>query len=549
MFCFQCEQTVHGTGCCESGVCGKDATVAALQDLLIHAVKGIGRYSHRAAQLGARDAEVDRFVIEALFTTVTNVNFHSVRLQEMIRQAGSLIDRARAVYTGAAEAAGRTAERPGGPADWRPEAGIDALIIQGHSVSVDRRRARLGEDFAGLQELLTYGLKGAAAYYHHAIVLGRERDDLYARFHEGLEWLSREDATIDELLAASLNAGALNLDVMALLDQAHTETFGNPSPAQVRVEPVAGKCILVSGHDLADLKALLEQTEGAGINVYTHGEMLPAHGYPELRKHRHLAGNYGGAWMHQAHEFDAFRGPILMTTNCIQRPHDGYFDRIFTCGLVAWPGVRHISDRDFSPVIQAALDAPGFAEDGSDRHTMVGFGHEAVMGVAGKVIEAVKSGAIRHFFLIGGCDGAKPGRNYVTEMAHAVPNDCLILTLGCGKYRFNKDEFGTVAGLPRLLDIGQCNDSYSAIKIAVALAEAFGCGVNDLPLSMIISWYEQKAVAVLLTLLYLGIRNIRLGPSLPAFLTPNLLGVLVSNYNVMPIGTAQGDLKAILTPA
>jgi hydroxylamine reductase len=549
MFCFQCEQTVRGTGCTDSGVCGKDATVAALQDLLVYAVKGIGRYAHRAAQLDAHDPAVDRFVVEALFTTVTNVNFHPVRLQQMLLQASDMLDRARTAYEAAAKAGGSIAEQPGGSAAWRPESSIDGLIIQGHSVSIERRRARLGADFAGLQELLAYGLKGAAAYYHHAIVLGQERADLFARFHEGLEWLSREDATVDELLAACLRAGTLNLDVMALLDEAHVETFGSPSPTSVRVEPVAGKCILVSGHDLADLKALLEQTEGKGIHVYTHGEMLPAHGYPELRKQSHLVGNYGGPWMHQAQEFARFPGAILMTTNCIQRPHDSYFERIFTSGLVAWPGVRHISDRDFSPVIQAALEAPGFTEDGPERHTLVGFGHDAVLGVADKVIEAVKSGAIRHFFLIGGCDGAKPGRNYFTEMAHAVPEDCLILTLGCGKYRFNKDEFGTVAGLPRLLDLGQCNDAYSAIRIAVALAEAFGCGVNDLPLSLIISWYEQKAVAILLTLLSLGIRNIRIGPSLPAFLTPGLIDLLVANYNLMPIGAAKEDMAAILSPA
>jgi hydroxylamine reductase len=333
---------------------------------------------------------------------------------------------------------------------------------------------------------------------------------------------------------------------MELLDAANTGSFGHPEPTEVRVEPRKGKAIVVSGHDLADLRELLEQTAGKNINVYTHGEMLPAHGYPELKKYPHLAGNYGGAWMDQGPEFDAFPGAILMTSNCIQQPRDNYKGRIFTAGPVAWPGVTHIAGRDFTPLIEAALAAPGFEKDGPDTRILVGFGRNAVLGAAGAVIEGVKSGAIRHFFLIGGCDGAKPGRNYYTEFAQSAPQDTIILTLGCGKYRFNKLDFGTAAGLPRLLDIGQCNDAYSAIQIAVALANAFGCRVNDLPLSLVLSWYEQKAVAILLTLLHLGIRNIRLGPSLPAFVTPAVLKVVVDNYNIMPIQTAEQDLAAIL---
>lgn len=549
MFCYQCEQTRHGTGCVELGVCGKDPTTAALQDLLIHATKGIAMYAHRARQLGAVDRAIDIFVIEALFATVTNVNFHAPRLQEMIHRAAETRDRARVLYEDACRRAGKTPEALGEPAQWQPAEDVDELIYQGRSVSIQKRKARLGEDVAGLQELLLYGLKGAAAYYDHAVQLEREDETVCAAFHAGLDFLTREDATMEELLGMCLKAGELNYRVMEMLDAAHTETYGHPVPTTVRIEPIKGKAIAVSGHDLRDLQALLEQTEGTGINVYTHGEMLPAHGYPKLKAHKHLVGNYGGPWMNQANEFEKFPGAILMTTNCIQRPRDNYMDRIFTSGLVAWPGVRHIFHRNFAPVIEAALEAPGFTENGPNRTVTVGFGRNTVLSVADKVIEAVQSVKLRHFFLIGGCDGAKPGRNYYTQFARAVPEDCMILTLACGKYRFNKLDFGEVAGLPRLLDIGQCNDAYSAIQIAVALAKAFNCGVNDLPLSLIISWYEQKAVAILLTLLWLGIKNIRLGPSLPAFLTPNVVNLLVEQYNIQPIRTAEEDLRAILTPA
>jgi hydroxylamine reductase len=348
------------------------------------------------------------------------------------------------------------------------------------------------------------------------------------------------------LLSCCLRCGEVNLRAMELLDVAHTSAYGHPVPTAVRVEPVAGKAILVSGHDLKDLADLLEQTAGKGINVYTHGEMLPAHAYPGLKRHRHLVGNYGGAWQNQRREFEAFPGAILMTTNCLQRPKDSYKSRIFTTGLVAWPGVAHVANGDFTPVIDAALAASGFPGNGNGKTITVGFGHNAVLGVADKVVGAVKSGAIRHFFLIGGCDGAKPGRNYYTEFAQLVPKDCVILTLACGKYRFNHLEFGDIGGIPRLLDVGQCNDAYSAIQIAVALAKAFDTDVNSLPLSLVLSWYEQKAVCILLTLLHLGIRNIRLGPSLPAFVSPNALKVLVEKFNIAPITTPLEDLKAIL---
>jgi hydroxylamine reductase len=546
MFCFQCEQTAKGTGCTVRGVCGKDAETAALQDLLVHATKGLSMYAHRARELGVTDHEMDVFTIEALFSTVTNVNFDPERLQRCVLKAAELRDKAKGLYEEACKKAGRTPEKLTGPAAWTPADDLEGLVKQGEGVNVTKRREALGEDVTSLQELLTYGLKGTAAYADHAQILGKEDDDVYAFFHQALNFLTRDDPTVDELVAMALKCGEVNLKVMGLLDEANTGAYGSPEPTAVRIEPVKGKAILVSGHDLKDLEELLKQTEGKGINVYTHGEMLPAHAYPGLKKYKHLVGNYGGAWQDQRNEFAAFPGAILMTTNCIQKPQDSYGSRIFTSGLVAWPGVVHISDRNFKPVIDAALAAEGFGEDGPDKTITIGFARDAVLGVADKVIEAVKGGAIKHFFLIGGCDGAKPGRNYYTELAQAVPDDCVILTLACGKYRFNKLDFGDIGGIPRLLDCGQCNDAYSAIQIAVALAEAFGTDVNGLPLSLVLSWYEQKAVCILLTLLHLGIKNIRLGPSLPAFVSPAVLNVLVENFNIMPVSTPQEDLKAIL---
>lgn len=546
MFCYQCEQTAKGTGCTVRGVCGKDAETAVLQDLLVHATKGISMYAHRARELGVVDREIDIFTVEALFSTVTNVNFDPERLQCSLLKAAELRDKAKRLYEEACEKAGRSPDTLAGPAAWAPAGDLEGLIRQGEEVGITKRKEALGDDVTGLQELLTYGLKGTAAYADHAQILGKEDDKVYAFFHEALDFLAKDDPTADELVAMALECGEVNLRVMELLDAANTGAYGHPVPTPVRIEPVKGKAIVVSGHDLKDLEELLKQTEGTGINVYTHGEMLPAHGYPGLKKYKHLVGNYGGAWQDQQKEFDAFPGAILMTTNCVQKPKDSYNSRIFTCGLVAWPGVAHISDRNFKPVIDAALAAEGFTEDGPDKTILVGFARDAVLGVADKVVEAVNAGALRHFFLIGGCDGAKPGRNYYTEFAQAVPQDCAILTLACGKYRFNKLDFGDIGGIPRLLDCGQCNDAYSAIQIAVALAKAFGTDVNGLPLSLIISWYEQKAVCILLTLLHLGIKNMRLGPSLPAFVTPAVLNVLVEKFNLTPISTPQEDLKAIL---
>ncbi|MHC4886013.1 MAG: hydroxylamine reductase [Planctomycetota bacterium] len=537
MFCFQCEQTCGGKACTAAGVCGKDATTAALQDLLVHATKGIAQYASAAAADGKFDAEINKFVIEALFTTVTNVDFDPAKLEEWLAQAAIIKDKAKAL-AGDAELSG--------PAAWTPAAGQEALVKQGEEVSITARQEALGEDAAGLIELIVYGLKGAAAYADHARVLGKEEDEVYKTFFDGLAFLTADTFEVNDLVGWAMKTGELNLKVMELLDAGNTGTYGHQEPTAVRVTPVQGKAILVSGHDLKDLDLLLQQTEGKGINVYTHGEMLPCHAYPGLKKYSHLVGNYGGAWQDQQAEFDAFPGSIVMTTNCIQKPRDSYKDRIFTSGIVAWPGVSHCENGDFSAAIDAALAAPGFDADGEEKTIMVGFGANAVLGVADKVIEAVKGGDIKHFFLIGGCDGARPGRNYYTELAEKVPEDCVILTLACGKYRFNKLDFGDIGGIPRLLDIGQCNDAHSAVQIAVALANAFECGVNDLPLSLVLSWYEQKAVAILLSLLHLGIKNIKVGPSLPAFVTPTVLNVLVENFGLAPTTTADEDLKAIL---
>jgi len=546
MFCYQCEQTAKGTGCTAHGVCGKDPETAALQDLLIHACKGIAMYAHRARQLGAKDRQIDVFVNQAVFSTLTNVNFDPKSLERLLRQAATLRDKAKGLYQDACRNAGQQPQELTGPAQWQPAASLNGLVDQGEDVSIQKRIDRLGPDVTGLQELMTYGIKGAAAYTDHAQILGVEDDAHYAAVHEALSYLADEPTDAAELTGKCLWTGQVNLKAMELLDRANTDTYGHPEPTAVRVTPVRGKAIVVSGHDLKDLEELLKQTAGKGINVYTHGEMLPCLAYPGLKKYPHLVGNYGGAWQDQRQEFDAFPGAILMTTNCIQKPKDSYKDRIFTTGLVGWPGVAHIANHDYKPVIDAALAAPGFTEDAPEKTITIGFGRNAVMSVAGAVIDAVKAGKIRHFFLIGGCDGAKPGRNYYTELAQQVPDDCVILTLACGKYRFNKLEFGDIGGIPRLLDVGQCNDSYSAVQIAVALAKAFNTDVNSLPLSLVLSWYEQKAVAILLTLLHLGIKDIRIGPSLPAFVTSPVLNVLVENFGIKPISTPQEDLQAIL---
>ena len=547
MFCYQCEQTAKGTGCTVLGVCGKEPATAVLQDLLIYALKDISRYAHRARQLGSVDKTVNVFTVKAMFSTLTNVDFDPARFQALLSEAASIKKRAKSLYEDACKRSANKPEQLPCEVEWW--AGLDdlnALVEKGLLVGIQDKINKLGPDVAGLQELIIYGLKGLAAYTDHAQILGKEDDGVYAFIHKTLDRLTQKPTDVGELLQTALATGEVNLRAMELLDAGNTAAFGHPEPTQVRVTPLKGKCIVVSGHDLKDLEDLLKQTQGKGINVYTHGEMLPCNAYPGLKKYKHLVGNYGGAWQNQRNEFDAFPGAILMTTNCLQSPKDSYKSRIFTSGLVGWPGVAHISNRDFAPVIKAALAATGFTEDAPAKFITVGFARNTVMSVAGKVIEAVKAGKIRHFFLIDGCDGAKPGRNYFTEFAQKVPNDCVILTLACGKYRFNKLEFGSIDGIPRLLDCGQCNDAYSAIQIAVALAGAFKCGVNDLPLSFVLSWYEQKAVVILLTLLHLGIKNIKLGPSLPAFVSPAALNVLVEKFNISPVGSVDEDLTAIL---
>ncbi len=542
MFCFQCEQTAQGTGCTVQGVCGKTHETAIMQDLLILSTKGLAQVARVAREHGVEDVEVNRFTLEALFTTITNVNFDVDRIDALVGHAISLRDR----LAGALKA--RSVSLAGLPASatFTLHQDKDGRLVQALDASFKKREDDENPINVGLEELILYGLKGVAAYADHAMIVGQEDPAVYASMHEILAFLETKPTT-EQLVGQALAVGELNLKVMGLLDAGNTGSFGHPTPTKVNVNPVKGKCILVSGHDLRDLEALLRQTAGKGIHIYTHGEMLPAHGYPKLKAYPHLVGNYGSAWQNQKKEFDAFPGAILMTTNCIQKPADSYRDRIFTTGLVAFPGVVHVPDReDFGPVIEKALALPGFTADEPAHEILVGFGHDAVMKVAGPVIDAVKAGKIRHFFLVGGCDGAKPGRNYYTDFTQQAPKDTVILTLACGKYRFNKLDFGDIGGIPRLLDIGQCNDAYSAIQIAVALANAFGTDVNGLPLSLVLSWYEQKAVCILLTLLHLGIRNMRLGPTLPAFLKPEVVAFLQEKFNIMPITTPEADLKAIL---
>ena len=540
MFCFQCEQTSKGEGCTKIGVCGKKPEVAALQDLLVYALKGLSQYAVEGRKVGTSDPEIDRFTSKALFSTLTNVDFDPARFVELINET---IKHREALKEKVRSAGGKTAFTQG-PAVFKPESSLEAMVQQGEKVGV-KSDPDVNPDILSLKELLVYGLKGAVAYADHAAILGQEDDRVYAFMHEALAATLDGSLGVEELVGLVLKCGEINLRAMELLDAAHTGTYGHPVPTPVSLGAKKGKAILVSGHDLKDLELLLQQSEGKGINVYTHGEMLPCHGYPGLKKYPHFFGHYGTAWQNQAKEFAKFPGAILMTTNCIQKPQESYTDNIFTTGLVGWPGVTHVS-KDFTPVIQKALEMPGFTEDVEGKSVLVGFGHNAVLGVADKVIEAVKSKAIRHFFLVGGCDGAKPGRSYYTEFVEKVPEDCVVLTLACGKFRFFDKDLGDIGGIPRLLDIGQCNDAYSAVQIAVALSKAFDVGVNDLPLSMILSWYEQKACAILLSLLYLGIKDIRLGPTLPAFVTPNVLDVLVKNFNIMPIKTPDEDLKAIL---
>jgi len=541
MFCNQCEQTAKGQGCTVKGVCGKTSEVAALQDLLVHAIKGLSLYAHALRQQHVVDADSNRFTCEGLFTTLTNVNFSPERFENYIRRCYHLTQSLKSKLS----STGVELHVSDPAADFKPADDLGGLIRQGEEVGPGSD-PKADEDIQSLQQILLYGFKGISAYAYHAAILGYEDDRIYAFIHEGLSAFADKNLNLEDWLKLVLKCGEINLLTMELLDKANTGTYGHPVPTAVPLGHKKGKAIVVSGHDLKDLEELLKQTEGKNIYVYTHGEMLPAHGYPGLKKYEHFYGHFGTAWQNQKKEFSNFPGAILMTTNCLQEPQDSYFDNIFTAGTVGWPGVKHIESKDFTPVIAKALELPGFDADEDKGSVMVGFARNAVMGAAGKIIEAVKSGQIKHFFLVGGCDGAKGKRSYYTEFVEKAPSDTVILTLGCGKFRFFDKSLGCIGDIPRLLDMGQCNDAYSAIQVALALAEAFNCGVNDLPLSLVLSWFEQKAVAILLTLFHLGVKNIRLGPTLPAFVKPNILNVLVENFNIKPVSTPEEDLAEIL---
>ena len=546
MYCVQCEQSNKGGCAVKVGSCGKTESVANKQDVLLRVMQGVSAYADRAARVGARDAEVDAFTPHAWFTTLTNVNFDHARFTQLTNRALEIRSKALAL----AERAGADLSDLPEPALWNPGSSPHEIAEAAAAASILRFMDRDGPSIVGLRDLILYGLKGTAAYSEHARVLGREEAAISAEFHRIAAFLATDPTDVDALLTESLAIGALNLKVMELLDAANTGRFGHPEVTQVRMSPKAGKCILVSGHDLGDLSAILHQTEGKGINVYTHGELLPANTYPGLKKYPHLAGNYGGAWQDQQKDFDAFPGAIIMTSNCLINPEiKGYADRIFTAGPVGWHGIPHIENDDFSAAIACALAQPGFAADAPEELIPAGFARNTVMGVADTLLDMIGKGDVKNLFLIGGCDGARPGRNYFHDLAMATPKDSLILTLGCGKFRFNREDLGDINGIPRVLDVGQCNDAYSAIQVAVAVAGALGCGVNDLPLHYAISWFEQKATAVLLTMLHLGIKRIHLGPTLPQFLTPEVLGVLIEKFDIRPTGDAKEDLSRMLEAA
>lgn len=542
MFCYQCEQTAGGKGCTKLGVCGKTPEVAGLQDLLIYQLKGISCCQKVLMDRGEKPAEdIVRFVESVLFTTLTNVNFDAAVHVELLRQSQQIKEQLRQAVGEAPEVAQVSYNLPETQAKMLQDAPMAGIMY-------DRD---LDPDIRSLRQTILYGLKGISAYGHQARELGFHSEQVDAFYFLSLEAITDDTLSVEELIRWTMRTGEIALEVMKVLDDANTQTYENPSPQMVNTQLKKGPFIIVSGHDLKDLEQLLRQSEGSGVNIYTHGEMLPCHGYPGLKKYKHLAGNFGGAWQEQQKQFDNLPGCILMTTNCLMRPRESYKDRIYTTNVVGWDGVKFIprkenGEKDFSEIIAHAKALGGYPEDAPPHEILVGFGHHATLEHAEEIVAAVKAGKIRHFFLIGGCDGARPGRNYFTEFAKLVPQDCVILTLACGKYRFNKLDFGTVAGLPRLLDVGQCNDAYSAIKIATALSDAFDTNVNCLPLSMIISWYEQKAVAVLLALLSLGIQNIYLGPELPAFFSPNVLQYLADTFQIHQISEPQDDIKTCL---
>lgn len=546
MFCYQCEQTAGGKGCTKLGVCGKTPEIANLQDLLIYQLKGISFYARHILDSGLNvDKSVVSFIENCLFTTLTNVNFNVDDHVHLLKQSQDIKNNLKNIV-GTTDYITPSAayELPETKADMLRDAPMAGIMYD----------KTLDPDIRSLRQTILYGLKGISAYGHQARELSYYSDNVDNFYIIALEAITDNTLTVEELIRLTLKTGDMAIEIMKKLDEANTTIYGNPSPHPVNVHIKKGPFIIVSGHDLKDLEMLLKQTEGLGINIYTHGEMLPSHGYEGLKKYKHLAGNFGGAWQDQQKQFDNLPGCILMTTNCLMRPRDTYKDRIYSTNVVGWDGIKYIEkkpdgEKDFSEIIKQSLELGGFTEEQEVKEILVGFGHEAALSHAGELVEAVKSKQIRHFFLIGGCDGARPGRSYFTDFATMVPDDCMILTLACGKYRFNKLDFGTVAGLPRLLDIGQCNDVYSAILIANALADAFDTDVNGLPLSLIVSWYEQKAVADLLALLSLGIKNIYLGPTLPAFLSPNVLQYLVDTFQLRLISNLEDDIKTCLGQA
>jgi len=541
MFCYQCEQTAKGKGCTSMGVCGKTPEVATLQDLLIYLLREVSQLSIEAKKIGVTDEKTDVFVCEALFATLTNTNFDPESIIEYIKKSSKIKNQLQNKL----KESGKKMDFKNKTINFDLEQNKEELIKQGKLVGINSD-STIDPDLHSLQWLLTYGLKGLAAYTFHAYGLGKKDNKVFDFIYQGLAAPLDSSLSVNDYIGLVMKCGEVNIRAMELLDAGNTETYGHPVPTAVPLGVKKGKAILVSGHDLPDLAEILKLSAGKGINVYTHGEMLPTHAYPELKKYPHFYGHYGTAWQNQRREFMEFPGAILMTTNCIQKPVENYMNNIFSTGPVSWPGVTHVSKDELLVVINKALELPGFLSDSNGKNVTVGFGRNAVLGVAGKVIEAVKSGKIKKFLLVGGCDGAKPGRSYYTDFVEKAPKDTIILTLACGKFRFFDKDLGTIEEIPRLLDIGQCNDAYSAVKIALALADAFNIGINELPLSIVLSWYEQKAVAILLSLLHLGVKNIRLGPSLPAFITPNILNVLVEKFNIMPITTAEEDLKAIM---
>lgn len=551
MFCIQCEQTIQTPtvkGCSfAQGMCGKTSEVSDLQDVLVYTLQGVSYWAEQARKFDIIDTEIDQWAPKAFFSTLTNVNFDPERILELTSLAAQYKARLKEQTLAAAKLGDIELDEAPSVAHFELPSSAEEILAHAPLVAVNRGYQHLSEDVIGLRLLCLYGLKGAAAYMEHARVLEQTHNDIYAEYHQIMAWLGTDPEDLNALLECSMQIGLMNYKVMEMLDAGETATFGHPTPTAVNVKTVKGKAILVSGHDLHDLEKILQQTEGKGINVYTNGEMLPAHGYPELNKYPHLVGNYGSAWQNQQKEFANFPGAIVMTSNCLLNPNVGqYADRLFTRSIVGWPGVAHIEGDDFSQVIECALAQDGFQHDEIEQMITVGFGRNALMEAAPAVVEQVKEGNIKHFFLVGGCDGDKSERSYYTDFTAAAPEDSVILTLACGKFRFNKNQFGDINGIPRLLDVGQCNDAYSAIQLALALSKEFDCDINELPLTLVLSWFEQKAIVILLTLFALGVKGIYTGPTAPAFLTDNLLAIIQEKFDMRSIGNVEDDLKTIL---